>query len=246
MLLNGAMSSFAYLVRSASLLATAFVIFSCGGNTAHDGGGFTGGGNAGSSGSSGSGGSTGGSGAAGGGYAGSGGGYAGTGGIDIRACNQPTDCTIVDTRCCSCDTSNLSTLVPVNVAYTSQVAPRCVADCVACPAPPPNADVGQYFAATCTSGQCSIVDIRQTSLTQCSTDAECSLRAGSGCCEGCGSSGWIALSDPTGLGKLVCGTEPVGCPACFPMPDPYLSAACIGSRCVTQYGACTVQHPCPL
>lgn len=171
-------------------------------------------------------------------------------GPDYDACMSPTDCQLVPAGCCGgCEPVDARTFVAINGQAVSkyQGVGRCgLVDCAACPAPQPGVATSQYFVPTCRSGQCTVVDIRETPLTGCMLDSDCVLRFGANCCEGCGGE-LVALNknENTDLANLVCGS-PVSCPACFPMIPPGNSTSCVSGRCTVNAAACTAEHPCPL
>ncbi len=71
----------------------------------------------------------------------------------------------------------------------------------------------------CVAGQCAVTDLRTSPVTACKTNEECKVRHGTGCCEGCSSAGdLIGVRNDGSFEKLVCGSGPVGCPACIPAP----------------------------
>jgi hypothetical protein len=166
----------------------------------------------------------------------------------MLTCASPLDCTLVNRACCSggCGIPRLEQLVAVNSLYAAQVAlDPCPGPCPPCAAPGPGADVGQNFVATCSNGQCGVVDIRQTSATSCTTQADCMLRTGAGCCPSCENTAWVAISQEAALSELVCGNGSVDCLACAAVPDPALSALCSAGHCFVYAPSCSSANPCP-
>jgi hypothetical protein len=101
-------------------------------------------------------------------------------------------------------------------------------ECEPCPEVPVPQQVSQYYFPTCSAGECGVVDLRTTEYTACSDDAECVLRAGTGCCERCDGQGFVALSSTEFLtGQCDNGD----CPACETPPPLGLLARCVEGRC---------------
>jgi hypothetical protein len=157
----------------------------------------------------------------------------GIGARSAAACSTPTDCTLIRSSCCGCESPTLGNRVAVNVNRTGDVfqALRChLVDCVACEPIAPN----PWLGATCTNGQCVAFDARQSELTACMSNDDCYLRAGLGCCEACSASldAFVAVSSLVNLRPLLCGnTGPVACDACVPTPPDLLFAYCGDGRC---------------
>ena len=170
---------------------------------------------------------------------------AGSAGADIQACTSNSDCEVQPVSC-TCGTGPLSNLTAINTKYVNQYYMRCP-DLGSCPpaAFNPN-DPALYYVATCQAGRCAVVDLGATDVTECKSASDCSLRSGTGCCEGCGSdTAALNTSKLSELSKLVCGSEPVACSACAPVFSGY-SADCSNGRCSVLLTPCTTEHPCPL
>jgi len=182
----------------------------------------------------------------------------GSGGLDVTACTSNAQCRIVPKSCCICsNTGPIANYTAINGAYEMQFDAQCAAvDCAGCPpgVQPGINDPFYYFVPTCelpadaplgSSGHCAIVDLRATEITACKTDSDCSLRSGTACCSGCGDR-VVSINGDQGaaLSDLVCGTEPLGCPACAPIFDDY-RAGCTDGRCQVNVLPCTSMHPCP-
>ena len=139
------------------------------------------------------------------------------------ACETTPDCTI-DHGCCGfCGTASVDQLIAVNVNYASYNSTECgLVDCEYCEPPPELAQ----FGARCDSGTCEVYDVRNSDLSACETDADCRLRLGLGCCEGCSGDEWVAVSTSDDVQQELCGGEPQPCPACAtPQPED-LQAIC--------------------
>jgi hypothetical protein len=92
---------------------------------------------------------------------------------------------------------------------------------------------------------CVAIDLRTRDITQCTSPADCTLRSGTACCQGCGGSPVsINIGKEAALEQLVCGSEPTACPLCLPQfPDQ--TPTCNTGRCGFIESPCTAQHPCP-
>jgi hypothetical protein len=165
---------------------------------------------------------------------------------DTVGCASNTDCQIVPRGRCSCGSGPISSYIALNSIGILRQDQGCDAvPCAPCgptTAPDPN-DPALYYIATCQAGSCAVVDLRATDVTECKSDSDCGLRAGTGCCSVCGGQTIaVNVSKQADLRKLVCDPEPSGCPECIPA---FIgSANCTGGRCsVAPCG--TMQNPCP-
>lgn len=201
----------------------------CGGSSTSDNGaGGTSSGGAGASG--GSGGSTGGSGGSTGGSGGATGGTAGanTCGPEAKTCSQPSDCVLNTPSCCLCGLPELSDFEAINSSFTQ--ACSCQGPACGCATMEnPN------LAATCSAGSCAGFDVRlEDEYSGCTTEADCTLRIGLGCCEACqgGDFNLVAVNVNQGpLSAALCGDSPVGCPDCAPQYPANKKAACLDNHC---------------
>jgi hypothetical protein len=238
------------------LFALVAAAFSCGGSAfvnSDNGGGGSGGASGGNTGGGGSGGVagtvlTGGAGGSAGtaGMAGtstSGGaaGSAGAGGAivdatvpDMFACTGAGQCTLMANKCCApCEPAALSQYTAVNT--NSVAAYKASLDCgtIACtpclrPSDPSQINTPQ-FAAICQAGRCAAIDVRTNAVSRCTGNTECSLRWGTGCCEGCSGTtgGLVAISASAELRALVCGANAGACPPCVPVYPANVTARCL-------------------
>ena len=98
---------------------------------------------------------------------------------EYDTCAQPADCTLASVGCCgSCDPVDSQAFVAINRSHIDDYskAKNCNgANCGACPDVAPIERTSQYFIATCTSGQCAVLDIRQSALVSCTNNTECTL-----------------------------------------------------------------------
>jgi len=180
------------------------------------------------------------------------GGIGAGGASDITACTENSQCVLEPVSCCSCGIGPVSSFTAINATWVGSYNQRCGAvDCGPCPSIPadPNNPVF-YYVRTCQSGHCTVVDLKTTDITTCTTPNECEARTGTACCESCNGGPTVALnaSHASELSKLVCdqGGGAQGCPAC-PGPQPPPPAfACENGRCVIAVGmTCSPTNPCP-
>jgi hypothetical protein len=154
---------------------------------------------------------------------------------NLDACAGPGECVLVAPICCSsCDPASDRSFVAINRAAATEYSRihRCeTVDCAACPPVAEPERTQQYFVATCDRGQCRTVDIRENDVTACATNADCVLRDGAECCEGCDGHGIVSVNRNGNLGQLVCPVPTVGCPACAPIIPPEYQPLCSNGRC---------------
>ncbi len=174
-------------------------------------------------------------------------GNGGNGGAAVTACKSNSECEVVPASCCSCGLGPISNYTAINSAYSAQYNMRCGDTGCGCPASllNPN-DPTLYYVATCSAGQCQVVDLAATPVTACTSTSDCTLRTGAACCSGCGGQPVaINKNEESDLEQIVCGSEPVACAACAPSFSGY-SASCSAGRCSVVLTPCTTEHPCPL
>lgn len=193
----------------------------CGGSSTSDGAGGAGAGGGGTGGGAGSGGAT-------GGTAGVGGGGAPGCGPEAKKCAKPSDCVLQTPNCCLCGVPELVDFVAIHQSYADECACKGpVCGCATMTNP--------NLATTCSAGSCEGFDVRaEADYSGCSSDAECTLRLGLGCCESCQGGEWELVAvktDQAELSKALCGNEPVACDACAPQYPPSKKAACVSGHC---------------
>jgi hypothetical protein len=154
---------------------------------------------------------------------------AGLCGPDAKTCAQPGDCVLTESSCCVCGQAELTDYVAVNQAHTSECA--CQGPVCGCATM-----LNPNLAATCNAGSCAGFDVRQVdALSACTGDADCTLRIGLDCCEGCQSNGYdlVAVSIDSGgaLSQALCDSGGVGCPDCAPQYPANKKAACVANHC---------------
>jgi hypothetical protein len=189
---------------------------------------------------------------------------AGAGDMDnTQECASNTDCVLISGSCCSCGSDPVSSYIAINSLYASQYQNRCNGvDCAGCPVSTSADNPVNYYVATCARaigtdlpgvaippGHCVAVDLRATDVTACKSASDCSLRAGTGCCGGCGAGMPVAInsSKEPELEQDVCGNEPTACNDCAPLFPGY-SATCSGGHCSVGIAVgsmpCTPPNPC--
>ncbi len=187
----------------------------------------------------------------GGGASVAGAGNASTGGSsgDPETCSSNTDCQILPQSCCDCGSADIAAYKAVNSRGADAGAAVCEGVRCSCPLQVPGPDFpALYFVPTCRAGRCELVDLRSTELAACTTAADCGLRSGTACCQGCGDNA-VAINRgaESGLEQLVCGAEPMACGRCAPIytdlgvdcvaTDPASSS--LASHCVVVSTLCT-------
>lgn len=215
-------------------LILAFAVAGCGGSsTSDDGTGGTSSGGTSSGGTSSGGTSSGGTSSGGTSSGGSGG--AGTGGSAgasscgpaAKACNQPSDCILNAPSCCLCGLPELSDFEAINSSFVQQCS--CQGPACGCAT-----QENPNLTATCESGTCAGFDVRLEEYSACTTDTDCTLRNGLGCCEQCQGSEYSVVAvnvNQAALSGAVCGDQPVGCPDCVVQYPANKKASCISNHC---------------
>lgn len=146
------------------------------------------------------------------------------------ACQADSDCALTTLGCCgACEPIPSSAFVAVSSAHLTDVRDSSCKNttCGAClNSTTVYEDTGKYFKPVCSSGQCSVLDIRESELTACASDSDCELRDGASCCPSCGGQ-FVALSTSAN----VCpGVQPA-CGLCISERPSGLDAACRSGHC---------------
>jgi len=153
------------------------------------------------------------------------------GGADWGACQRDSGCVLSDTSCCtSCEPVEARQFIAVSATHRADLlATRCaeVQPCAPCQGVSEAVATGKYFKAVCLSGQCSVLDIRQSPITECATGSDCMLRDGTGCCTEC-DGGFVSVNRQTNF----CPDGPAACPKCASIPPGYLIPDCEQGRCL--------------
>jgi hypothetical protein len=150
---------------------------------------------------------------------------------DVSACDDVSECVIVDNGCCAaCEPVPRDSLTVVNRVRMNDFKDPCPPiACGACPNEDELTTARQYFVPTCGHGTCGMFDIRSTAYTECTADSDCSLRDGAQCCEGCDGKGLVSLNNQPR--PELCSAENVGCPPCVPIIPPEFAPRCQEGRC---------------
>jgi hypothetical protein len=152
--------------------------------------------------------------------------------IDYDTCQVATDCVLGYRGCCGvCDGPDLTAddFLAYNQRYEAQVRMQeCGGgvNCGPCPTIEPRTNIRPYFVPNCVHGECVVEDIRESDVTACEIAADCRLRNGTSCCEGCGDGNFVAVARDGGLQKLVCGEPHPICLDCAAVPPDGLEAQC--------------------
>ncbi|WP_233561997.1 BPTI/Kunitz domain-containing protein [Sorangium cellulosum] len=154
---------------------------------------------------------------------------------DMDTCASAGDCVLASPRCCaSCDPVDASAFVAIHREASADYSVATGCGDVACAPCPPATEAertSQYFTAACESGRCVVLDVRESPLTECTQDADCALRDGVGCCEGCDGTGIVALNQSADLASIVCPEGFGACPPCAPVYPAGMTAKCSEGRC---------------
>ncbi len=208
------------------------VVVACGGSTSSGDGGDAG--STGGAGGSGSGGSGAGGSGAGGSGAGGSGGSAGVGELPT-SCVVPSDCVVVPASCCgACGAPARGDAVAVNAkqapAYRQQLCSE-----TACPGCDMPRD--PTLVATCSAGNCELIDLLQHPSTACERNEDCVLRTNQ-CCN-CGGAQdiehLIAVNVMSSYPSLVCDPDEA-CDPCVDTPPDRAHAYCgADGHCIAEW-----------
>lgn len=156
------------------------------------------------------------------------------GGREWGACQHDSECEIRAPGCCGqCEPLAAERLYAINSKHAAEEYDAMCPDvppCIACPDLDSREATRKYFVPQCSAGQCTVVDIRTTSLTECQVPSDCQLRDGTGCCPTCQSQ-FVAANGAADFCPE--GHEPCG--LCISLPPEGLSADCIGGRCTLTF-----------
>lgn len=147
------------------------------------------------------------------------------GGANWGSCQSDADCTLA-TVTCACEPLGEVSFVALSVRHAADFAGTQNQNCPACEAVTQHDATGKYFKPVCASGQCSALDIRKSPITECVNEADCTLRDGASCCQGCTGQNIVAVN---GKAQLCDVAQP--CPSCATHIPSDLSPTCSGGRC---------------
>ena len=155
------------------------------------------------------------------------------GGLD--ECTSGADCTARVMGCCGvCEPYPASVFSAINTRYRYVNSCPELIQCEACEEYP-GIPEGPYYGATCTAGRCELFDVREIPWGVCESDADCILRNGTSCCEGCAATGpWAAVSTTGQPPDGLC-SEDASCAACDSMPPEDRIARCESGHCVVAF-----------
>jgi hypothetical protein len=157
------------------------------------------------------------------------------------ACDRASDCVAISPSCCgACEPVEISDRIAVN---TARAAERVCGDVACGPCPPLGAgesNTGRYFDADCVDHHCVVIDIRESSVTECTIDSDCRVRIGAECCERCAGEP-VAVSRNANL----CPDGPAACPPCAPIIPPGYGSVCNAGHCLLTEPPCSADRPCP-
>lgn len=160
-------------------------------------------------------------------------GSSGAGATNWGACQYDSDCTLVSNGCCeACEPVQAAQLAAINVSHVADqqnsICPGGAA-CAPCPSATQYEATGKYFKPVCSSGQCAVLDARESPLTQCKVDSDCEIRDGVNCCQGCSGS-FVPVSKTADF----CDGRPTPCPNCVSIGADQYHATCKAGACAFQ------------
>jgi hypothetical protein len=121
-------------------------------------------------------------------------------------------------------------VVAINQAYAPKYTDtHCgsVGVCAPCIPVEENEQTGKYLKPVCRYAHCTLIDVRESPLSECQKTSDCMLRDGAACCPECDGYGWVPLNRAADL----CGGVPVACDACAsPLPSDW-DTVCLSGRC---------------
>jgi hypothetical protein len=158
---------------------------------------------------------------------------------DWYKCKVPQDCVVVSAgRCCApCDPIQFVGYSAVNVAHKDDFMAYQGCANATCPCPSrvqnvPFSDAN--FFALCQQHRCVAVDLRYSQYAQCQSSADCALRRGLGCCEGCGDAELVTYNPKSTLLADICPVKrkcPPATPECRAMRNPSAAGECAAGYC---------------
>jgi len=150
---------------------------------------------------------------------------------DPDTCVNDSSCTVISTGCCgACEPVASEQLVAINFAHLSEYEDSHCSEtppCVPCRSVTEIEQTEKYFKPVCRSAHCTLIDTRQSPLSECQKDFDCILRDSAECCPECDGSGWVPLNRAADL----CGGLPTACNNCISPPAEDLGVACLSGRC---------------
>ncbi|HEY3256986.1 MAG TPA: BPTI/Kunitz domain-containing protein [Polyangiaceae bacterium] len=154
---------------------------------------------------------------------------------DWGECANDSNCTLIRASCvCElCEPVAIEQLVAVNLGHVALYGnSHCTGEvpCVDCPPVPEDEQTEKYFKPVCQNARCTLIDIRESPLSECRSGSDCVLRDGASCCEECDGSGWVPVNKRADF----CGGVPTACDGCAPPPAQHLLAVCVAGKCALE------------
>jgi hypothetical protein len=147
---------------------------------------------------------------------------------DLRSCTTQNACALVAATCCGvCGEPAATDMTSV---HWDRVDAHRLAVCGPGPVPCPACAVrpNPHLATACRGGQCAAIDVRTDEASDCTADADCTLRYGTACCEVCsGTAEQLTALATSQLAKTVrCLPNEGACPPCAPVYPEGARARC--------------------
>lgn len=151
---------------------------------------------------------------------------------DWSECGSDSDCTMTNPGCCfPCDPVDAGSLIAINAQREAQYNDANCSNagvCAPCLPVPENERTRKYLKPVCKNSRCTLLDIRESPLTECRQTSDCVLRDGAGCCSECDGVGWVPLNKNA---ELCAGSPPIPCQGCVSLPPENWDTVCLAGRC---------------
>ena len=160
-----------------------------------------------------------------------GGGGGGPAPSEYNACSGPGQCVLVSNSCCgTCGTVTLADQAAINITQGAAFLETVCPEPTPCPACASMANPNLF--AICEQGTCRGADVRTEPESACTTNADCQLRYGTGCCDSCDGAPWqlVAVSTSSNLSASQCAPG-TGCDGCLPQYPKDAEAICSNGHC---------------
>jgi hypothetical protein len=150
---------------------------------------------------------------------------------DFSACVNDSNCSLVSANCCGpCEPFRNESVITINQAHVATYTnAHCasVGVCAPCMPVAENEQTGKYLKPVCRNTHCTLIDVRESPLSECQKTSDCALRDGAGCCPECDGSGWVPLNKAAD----VCGGAPTICNLCTSLLPVDWDTVCLSGRC---------------
>lgn len=151
-------------------------------------------------------------------------------GPSAPSCAGRGECTLTSRTCCGvCAAPVVGDVVAVRWDRAEEYRNGVCGGSGPVPCPACASMENPHLSATCRAGACTAIDVRTDETSACSTDADCMLRYGTGCCEPCGTDSTSRLTAfrKDALAAVVrCLPNEGACPPCVPTYPSNARAAC--------------------